>query len=264
MISGAQDCKADFAARGTVWVLEGPNITISYHYDGGYDERFGSGGVANIHDYQQKIATILENVFDADVTLVNSATAVTASRADSCSYSINANCSHISATSCVTNCEKSPYNTSHHKNANDMLLYWYSQLPAAAKGKTIHMMYSGHIPCYVTDEDKDGKNDTHKIMASNYVLNGLTYAGNSRVAVVFVNSFTNRQYVETLTALHETSHNLGAGGRADSNHGDCVMSYNRDNEILYQFFGSEDVSKYNDLYCASCYNAIVTFLAHNY
>lgn len=266
MLTNGQDCKADYANRGTVWVLEGPKITISYHVDGGYANRFGSAGVANIHIYQQKIATILKNVFHADVTLVNSATAATTSRADACGAAINSPCpeNHRLTNDCIANCETYPYNTSHHKNANDMLLYWYTQLPTATKGKTIHIMYSGHIPCFVTDENNDGTNDTHKIMSDSYVLNGLTYTDNYRVAAVFLNNFTDRQYVETLTALHEISHDLGAGGRADTDHGDCVMSYDRTNRDLYTLFDSGSSSDHKALYCGPCCNAIVTYLAQNY
>ena len=270
MLTNGQDCKADYANRGTVWVLEGPSITISYHVDGGYANRFGSAGVANIHTYQQKIATILKNVFHADVTLVNSATAATTSRADGCSYGINSNCSHIAATTCVANCDKSPYNTSHHKNANDMLDYWYTQLPAGERYK-IHIIYSGHIPCYVTDENGDGILDTHKATTSSFTLNGITSIY-KRVATVYVNPYTNRQYVETLTALHEISHDLGAWNEtsnADSDHGNCVLSYNRDNEALYDIFNLEESEttntlNYSSLYCSSCFNAIVSFLSQNY
>ncbi len=264
--SSTLDCRADYAARGTVWILEGPSITISYHYDGGYDQRCTDDDIAGIGAHQQKIATILENVFHANVTLIDATDNITTSRADGCSYGINANCSHIGATNCLANSEKSPYNTSHHKNANDMLLYWHQQLPLDVRGKTIHILYSGHVPCLVTDEDDDGINDTHKSPASGYILNGVTYVY-QRVATVFVNNFTNQQYVETLTALHEISHDLGAWddtSPADSDHGECVLSYNRSNSTMHEKFNSNSLSNHKALYCVSCYNAIVTFLAQNY
>ncbi len=266
MLTNGQDCKADYANRGTVWVLEGPKITISYHYDRGYNDRFGTAGVANIHIYQQKIATILENVFHADVTLVNSATDVTTSRADACGATINSPCpeNHRLTNDCIANCETYPYNTSHHKNANDMLLYWYTQLPTATKGKTIHIMYSGHIPCIVKDENNDGTNDTHKTMSNTYQLYGLTYSS-SRVAVAYSNTNdSTREDREKLTPLHEISHDIGAGGRADTNHGDCVMSYNKDPDTLISWFNSNDSTDHEKLFCNVCHNAVVAYLAQNY
>ena len=141
-----------------------------------------------------------------------------------------------------------------------MLLYWHQQLPLDVRGKTIHILYSGHVPCLVTDEDDDGINDTHKSPASGYILNGVTYVY-QRVATVFVNNFTNQQYIETLTALHEISHDLGAWddtSPADSDHGECVLSYNRSNSTMHEKFNSNSLSNHKALYCVSCYNAIVT------
>ncbi len=109
---------------------------------------------------------------------------------------------------------------------------------------SILLLTSGHSPCSIDNDTHD-----HEIRA---------IAGQAlpvwRVGGVWHNDNSDI-YKNTLTALHEISHCLGAYGSvcpADSDHGDCVMSYNALNGVLNGYWQSNSPS----LYCSACRQAI--------
>ena len=55
-----------------------------------------------------------------------------------------------------------------------------------------------------------------------------------------------RSHRSLLTMLHEQSHLLGAGGKADTNHGECIMSYNKTNGQMLNLLNDPD--SYDNLY----------------
>ena len=58
--------------------------------------------------------------------------------------------------------------------------------------------------------------------------------------------------------LHEQAHLLGAGGLADTKHGQCVMSYDSDWEKTANAI--KDSNKYDTIFCESCKQAIKDYI----
>lgn len=71
----------------------------------------------------------------------------------------------------------------------------------------------------------------------------------------------NRSHRSLLAMLHEQSHLLGAGGKADTNHGECIMSYNRTYGQMLNLLNDPD--SYDNLYCTDCKQAIRDYLENN-
>ena len=239
---------------------------------------------------QQQTATILSNVFNVDVELETSARfcswsdlcathPTTSPTATQVMNALNNNsnllrdgsnndhpCAHCTATCTRTGAVANPtLSNSHHRNGAANLAYYASK--KTNPEPAVWVLFSGYDPCY-------NGNGTHEYNAIAGLAAGSWQQTNgiwNRPCGVFFDENCEendnaRKYRDRLTALHEISHCLGASKTAysliDDDHGNCVMSYDRDNSNLVQWFDSAAKSDHLKLYCDNCLNAISTFLKY--
>ncbi len=259
-----------------LWCFESI-VIIKYNYNYGYRYRMGTDAAANaeLSARQGEIATILNRVFNVSVqtegvarfiaredlcyTTVASPTVadvIAAVGADEVADQSTTNphpCPNSHCTDPI--CEDKEQANTHHRNASKGLDHYSSY-----KGANLHKIWlltSGYEPCHVWDHDEDGV-ETHGYGT----IAGLAGGPSNRVAGVYHGDSGNT-YKNTLTALHEVSHCLGAIDEpADTKHGNCVMSYNRSDEYLMQLYNSESPTRQRLLYCDACYAQIVEQLKY--
>ncbi|MBO5021370.1 MAG: hypothetical protein J6D52_11960 [Clostridia bacterium] len=273
------------------WDLQPKTITVDYYYNYGYRYRFWNGWenkstvaktssqvdaavVSHLQGYQTTIDNVLTKTFGIDV-IMNTPELI-CSNEDLC-YAPNSNptfsqmvsaignsqiadqsathtaCTHASPTLCEIGM---PH---HHRNGSAGLDYMVDKREENGEADHIYLLTSGYDPCDVrtrtVDEDEDGSvNHAYDVIA------GLAFPL-SGVCGVYHDDYSNSTHRNNLTALHELGHCLGAGGKADTEHGlTCVMSYNRSNSDLLETMNNQSLNTYRALFCDDCYNAIVNGL----
>ncbi len=272
------------------WDLQPQQITVDYFYNYGYRYRFWNGWenkntvaktssqvddavVSHLQSYQTTIDNVLTKTFGIDVVMKTPK--LICSREDMCYTSsqtelpfaqmvnaignaqiaddVNDNaCIHSDS---VISCKSGIL--PHHRNASEGLDYMIQEREARSEEDHIYLLTSGYQPCDVRDVDKDG------ILDHGYgTVAGLA----SPIAGVcgVYHATSGNTYKNNLTALHELCHCLGAVEKpADTEHGECVMSYNRNEQNLLTTMSSDNPSDYRNLFCDDCYDAIVTHLNYN-
>ncbi len=253
-------------------------MTIKHNYNYGYRYRMDTDAAANaeLSARQMEIANIINQVFHVSVQTDGVARFI--SREDLCytptssptvaqviaaigedevaDYHSTNNPNPFPNTHCSDPvCEDKNQTNTHHRSASAGLDY-YRAYQNSSNAHKIILLTSGYEPCCVRDHDKDGV-ETHGYGT----IAGLADPP-KRVAGVY-HADTGNTYKNTLVALHEISHCLGAfDGVADTEHGDCVMSHDRNNGRLMQFYSSTSVSTQRSLYCDACYAQIVEYLKY--
>ena len=266
--TAATGLKYGYLLQGSLWKLHGTAITIRYFYDQMFKTRRGSSGaVSDLNDNRNTIETILEQVFNIDVTTM--APSLKTSYADGCTVAHGSPCSDLSGMSDAT-CAAyaatgnnstdlaalNAHTAAHHKNAKANLCYFYLTTGQANNGLYVDMLVNGNYPC--------GK--VNSATGTTHVFNnvgGISYPGGDkkRCGTVFATGTTNtsNNYAYKAAILHEIGHMLGAThkqtGSIYENHGMCVMSYMTTNELssYYQKFDGE---QYDSLFCQACKNEI--------
>lgn len=260
--------------------LQNQTIKLKYRYDFGYQYRLFGSGAANaaatknrLNGYQEIVKDILESQFGLTITLDTAARFY--SRQDSC-YAPNSDptavemmnaltaakigddtathnaCpdSHCTDTTCKNG---TTYATTHHRSGSQALTYYISQKVSTAPA--IWILFSGYDACRI----RDG-NHRYNVIA------GVSRRSDQVGMVVHSDEnddISNGQlYRDTLTALHEISHCLGAtGGNVDQAHYNnrCIMSSgsNRDNATLYNYWKN---GNYAGLYCPDCKSLIKNYI----
>ncbi|MBQ6819226.1 MAG: hypothetical protein IJP35_06440 [Clostridia bacterium] len=261
---------------------------------------------SELNTHQEEIADIITTLFD--VRVVPQRTGLLLSWEDTC-YAPNTNPTHAQMVAaigeneimdetadgnhddgdvcnCVSwqQCFNSQSELFHHRSASKGLDV-YADKKTNITEHQVWLLTSGYEPCFNVDIDKDGDVDEHKYSA----IAGLAAPWNLVAGVYHSSSSDNtngiisavRTKKNTLTALHEISHILGAVEsatcQADNPHnlydengqpveeggnglGRCVMSYNRDESFLINAYNEPD--NYRQLYCDGCYNAMEDYLKY--
>ena len=259
--SGATTVSHGYNAVGGLWKIYGAEVTIYNYYDNSYVKRHASSGVTPqdyISDCQAKLNAVLESVFDLKVINGNTPTLMR-SYVDQCTEldpnDLDSYCNRCPDSECAgaTDNDKKDFTKGHHTSFLKNIYYFQEQYPENTKAKEIRAFSIGHNLCVYDD------NGSH---ISCWAGVSLVNTKSPCVALVDVHE-DDRTYRSLCTMLHEQSHQLGAlkettGGKADNNHGECVMSYNRTNSLIASFF--DDPTKYNNLYCSVCKQAIKTYI----
>ena len=260
---GKSTPKLGYNAYGGNWRLYGAELTIYNYYDNSYVKRHASSGVTPqdyISDCQDKLNDVLENVFDIKVINGNSPTLMQ-SYVDRCTEldpnDLDSFCDRGPTSECSgeTEDEKGDFTKGHHTSFLKNIYYFQEQYPENTKAKEIRAFSIGHNLC-VYDE-----NGSH---LSCWAGLSLINKKNSCIAMANVTG-EDRIYRSLCTMLHEQSHQLGAlkettEGKTDTNHGQCVMSYNRSNESLRKAIVEK---KFDEIYCDTCKQTIKTYIDHN-
>lgn len=254
-------CSAQRLINGSEWFFHTYTpVKINYYYDYGYAVR-DSNPAANLRARQLEIANILNNVYGMAVS--TTAPVQFKSYGDFCYSSVSAiNSSNIDKTCSGSNAFCNAYSgatvtgttshTLHHKNGRANLQYLYQMKQNKSNPKDIQILTTGYKSC-----GKDNETGLH----SNDTCAGLAVSA-YRVGVIF-NSNVNNDYYNQSTALHEISHNLvrleenDNQSITDTDHGQCVMSYDRDVDELLDNWRAR---QYEKLYCDRCKNEIVRYL----
>ncbi len=256
-------CTASRLYNGSRWFIhQNEAVTINYYYDYGYQALDPVDTAATLRTYQLDIATVLNNLYGITVSTAYpirfyslgdrcyaSTTAITAANVDEA-------CSHCSTDICNGYLNSTTPNTAgtnvHHKNGSACLRYMYNQLQDKTNPQTIHILTTGYDPCGL---DKSTGQHVPRTCA------GLAVAS-WRVGAVFCNDPENGYYSQS-TALHEISHNMvllandDDNSITDTNHGQCVMSYDKSNSQLVADWRE---GKFGDLYCDDCKSEIIRYL----
>lgn len=265
--SGTTSAEHGYNINGGIWRVYGAEVTIYNYYDNSYVKRHASSGVTPqdyISDCQSKLNAVLESVFDLKVINGNTPTLMQ-SYVDQCTEldpdDLDSYCNRCPDSECAgktANGEKD-FTRGHHTNFGKNNDYLISQHDPNTKMKELFALSIGHNMCVYDDNGSHGP-----------YWAGVAYnPGNPDVSgctVVSDVTGTNRKYRSLNTMLHEQSHLLGAtkgttDGIADSDHNECVMSYNSTNSLIASFF--DDPTKHNNLYCSVCKQAIKTYIDNN-
>ena len=259
---GKSTPKLGYNAYGGNWRLYGAEVTIYNYYDNSYVKRHASSGVTPqdyISDCQDKLNDVLENVFDIKVINGNTPTLM---------QSYVDKCTELDPNDLDSFCDRCPDDEcnkfddengehGHHTSFYKNLYLFMKDHSANTKAKEIFALSIGHNLCTY---EKDGRHLCG--------WNGVSFEpGGIATCTVMVNGVDKyREHRSLCTMLHEQSHLLGSrkettGETADTSHGDCVMSYNRNNDTLVNYFNNSN--DYEKLYCDNCKQAIKDYIDHN-
>lgn len=258
--SGTTSAEYGYNAVGGIWRIYGAEVTIYNYYDNSYVKRHASSGVTPqdyISDCQSKLNAVLESVFDLKVVNGNTPTLMQ-SYVDQCTEldpdDLDSYCNRCPDSECNegTDGEEKDFTKGHHTSFLKNIYYFQEQYPENTKAKEIRAFSIGHNLCVYDD------NGSH---ISCWAGVSLVNTKSPCVTLVDVHE-DDRTYRSLCTMLHEQSHQLGAlkgttGGKADTNHDQCVMSYNRSNESLKKAIVEK---KYDEIYCNACKQAIKTYI----
>ena len=259
--SGTDKAGYGYNTEGGLWRIYGAEVKIYNYYDNSYVKRHASSGIAPeayISDCQTKINNVLESVFDIKVINGNSPTLME-SLVDQCTEldpdDLDSFCDRCPDGNCnygelhdFSNC----HHTSFYKN-NDFLIDKHA---ANSKMKEIFALSIGHILC---------NNNNENIHCCGISGVAFEYKGVSgcTVRADVVGKYRNHRSLSTM--LHEQSHRLGAlkstTCAADTEHDNCVMSYNKDNSLIVKYF--DNAADYSKLYCSGCKQAISDYIDKN-
>ncbi len=254
---GASMPKLEYNTYGGSWRIYGAEVTIYNYYDNSYVKRHAASGIdpaQYIAECQSKLNEVLENVFDIRVINGNSPTLMN-SFVDQCTEldpnDLDSYCTRCSSEACADGGGKD-LNTGHHtsfRKNNDYLIALHQP---NSQMKEIYALSVGHKLCVYKDET-DSHGSYWAGVAFKPDVSGCTVMADS--------TGDNRSHRSLLTMLHEQSHLLGAGGKADTNHGECIMSYNRTYGQMLNLLNDPD--SYDNLYCTDCKQAIRDYLENN-
>ena len=249
---GKSTPKLGYNAYGGNWRLYGAEVTIYNYYDNSYVKRHASSGVTPqdyISDCQDKLNNVFTDVFDIKVINGNTPTLMQ-SYVDKCTELDPNDLDSYCPCTNDTHCSDMP--GGHHtciENNNDDLI---NQHDANNKMKEIFTLSIGHKLCVV-------RNNSH---GSSVAGLSYTFQGKSCCTIMVNDADTAKREINSLkVVLHEQAHLLGAGGLADTKHGQCVMSYDSDWEKTANAI--KDSNKYDTIFCESCKQAIKDYIDRN-
>ncbi len=261
--SGTTSAEYGYNAVGGLWRIYGAEVTIYNYYDNSYVKRHASSGVAPqdyISDCQSKLNAVLESVFDLKVINGNSPTLMQ-SYVDQCTEldpnDLDSYCNRCPNSECVgeaANGEKD-FTKGHHTNFGKNNDYLIKQHAPNTKMKEIFTQTIGHNMCVYKDDGSHGS------YWAGVAFNPRTPDVSGCTVMIENTDSTTREIHSLKVMLHEQSHLLGAGGLADTDHNQCVMSYNGSWNNTADAI--KDSSKYNTIYCNSCKQAIKTYIDNN-
>lgn len=219
-------CGMSYLDYGNVWEIT-PYINLKIYYDGAYAARHTNQTAMQneLVTIRNEMATIIQNAFGATITTTAVPTAHTSlldtvhgvgNRDNLCS------CSGVSDGVCrnYRNSTNQPGASVHHTNYVAQL---YNLKTTKSNGIDYHLLYSGYRNCGRSLEE----GSTAHV---NDVVAGVATTDGAQVGITFY-AGENSEYRKKFTALHELSHMLGAKSGTnktpDTDHGDCVMSYDR-------------------------------------
>ena len=275
------------------WDLKEQSRTISYFYNYGYRQRFWQNWdngnnvsrtsdavdqaiVAQLQQYQTRIDDVLTKTFGLAITMVQPE--LICSAEDLCYTSNHEELSHTQMlqeigtneimdesethTACIhsspTLCSMGmPY---HHRNGSAGLDYMETIRETNNETDRIYLLTSGYNPCDVRPREEDEDGDGHV----NHAYSAIAGLASPLSGVCGVYHADNsHKNVNDVAALHEICHCLGAGGKADTPHDQCVMSYNSDWNYITQLMKAQSAIMNRKVFCNDCYNAVVTYLKYN-
>ena len=255
---GKSTPKLGYNAYGGNWRLYGAEVTIYNYYDNSYVKRHASSGVTPqdyISDCQDKLNDVLENVFDIKVINGNTPTLMQ-SYVDRCTEldpnDLDSFCNRCPDNECSKKDDEDGeygHHTSFGKN-NDYLIDKHSP---NERMKEIFALSVGHNLC-VYKEDID----SHGIHWAGVAFNPGDPDISGCTVMINETDTAKREINSLKVMLHEQAHLLGAGGLADTKHGQCVMSYDSDWEKTANAI--KDSNKYDTIFCESCKQAINDYI----
>ena len=243
--------------NNSTWTLVKINVQVfvDYYYDYGYRLRWQNKEVDDPAISQAAVEKAIENTYH--VSIIMNTPELFRSFADQCAPSVTKDtiiddysCDNAKTPKeCLENAKEvdgAHKRSVHHRSDSAALDYLHT---IKGSEKTINMLLSGYMPCSVK-RDSNGNILGH----ATRLIGGIAW--NYTCVAFYPDDNTN--YTKPTTVLHEISHILGAVSQnncpADTNHGDCVMSYNANETTLMNLWNS---GEYRKLYCNACYNAIV-------
>lgn len=276
------------------WDLQPQQITVDYFYNYGYRYRFWNGWenkntvaktsfqvdtavVSQLQGYQTTIDNVLTKTFGIDVVM--NTPELICSNEDLCytpsqtelpfTQMVNAigdaqiadqttshlACTHASPTLCGIGM---PH---HHRNGSAGLDYMVDKREENGEEDHIYLLTSGYQVCDVRPRTEDADRDGH--INHEYT----NYAGLASTAEDVCGVYhrdTSNENTNYVAALHEICHLLGAvGGEADTDHDQCVMSYDSDWGYITQLMKAQSAVMNRRVFCDDCYDSIVTYLNYD-
>jgi len=225
-------CGMSYLDYGNVWEII-PYINLKIYYDGAYAARHTNQTAMQneLVTIRNEIATIIQNAFGVTITTTAVPTAHTSlldtvhgvgnrNNLCSCSGKDPEICKGYNSSSSI------PSVAVHHSNASAQL---HDFIGGETESINYHLLYSGYKNC-------GGKTENGVTSHINNKVAGIANVTGAQRAIAFYIDNANEWYRKKLTALHELCHLLGAkygtNKTPDTNHGDCVMSYDRNSSTL--------------------------------
>ena len=246
------NCGVSYLDYGNVWEVV-PYVNLKLYYDGAYASRHQNSNASQVSQelagYRNEIAAILEANFNIDVktsftpvshtSLLDTMTASHSKETYcACSGTNNEICKQYRSAS------SAPGTGVHHNNYVYQLYHFRN---AKANSLDYHLLYSGYKNCggYM--------NENNVLAHTTNAVAGVANTSGYQVSMVFYTGddvFYHKKYA----ALHEVCHTLGAivdkeELTPDTEHGNCVMSYDRNVELMEDYWLT---SKYKSLLCKNC------------